>query len=183
VIAVGSFAAALSLRQSARDRHWEAKVAEARMYRFSNLPGQRFKALEALAEAARIRPDPELCNEAIAALSLLDLRVVKEWPGNPTGTFEVAFDGRLRRYARSDARGGVISVRRVEDDAEIHSLPATAASHLRFSEDGQFLAVVSERDRGLQVWSLSADPPRPLPFADVSAAAVATVDFDAETHW
>jgi WD40 repeat protein/tetratricopeptide (TPR) repeat protein len=182
VIAVGSFAAALSLRQSARDRQWEAKVAEARLYRFSNLPGQRFKALDALAEASHIRPDAELCNEAIAALSMLDLRVVKEWPGYPPGALHVAFDGRLQRYARSHSSGGAISVRRVEDDVEIYPLPGPGPSFLRFSEDGQFLAVVSSPSGRVRVWSLSAESPQLLPWDDVSASEDATIDFDADSR-
>jgi WD40 repeat protein len=46
---------------------------QARAYRTSGQVGQRFKAIAAIAAAARIRPSIELRNEAIAAMALPDL--------------------------------------------------------------------------------------------------------------
>src|SRR5262249_20436649 len=58
----------------AKDRLWASYLAQARAGRWSGRPGRRFEGLVALARAAAIRPSMELRNEAIACLSLIDLR-------------------------------------------------------------------------------------------------------------
>src|SRR5262249_50075779 len=98
VVAVGATAFAWRLRGGLEDsgRQWEraeraeldqseklfqAQVNEARMRRYSGRPGQRFRSLEAIRQAAelarRLGKPPEtfdpLRNEAIAALCLPDI--------------------------------------------------------------------------------------------------------------
>jgi serine/threonine protein kinase len=108
------------------DRLWEARLAQARAGRASRLPGQRFKSLEALAEAARIRPSRELRDEAIACLALVDVQVERQWPEDiETDRLEystgVAFDAGLEHYAFSDGAGAV-HVRSAEDGRELARL-------------------------------------------------------------
>ena len=55
----------------------DSYLAQARAGRPTGRPGHRLDSLDALAKAAAIRPSIELRNEAIAALALPDLRVVK----------------------------------------------------------------------------------------------------------
>jgi serine/threonine protein kinase/WD40 repeat protein/tetratricopeptide (TPR) repeat protein len=155
VIVVGSLSAAIRMERVARERLWETKLAEARAYRFSNQSERRFKALEALFEAAHIRPTAELRDEAIAALALLDCRPIKEWQGLPPGSGQVEFDGEHRRYARAEQSGDV-SVRLVEDDTEIYRLPQVGSNLvLRLSNDGQFLAAHAPDQDRLTLWRLT----------------------------
>src|SRR5262249_25949742 len=89
----------------------------------------------------------KLRKEAIAALALPDLEVLREWKGYPAGTVGLDFDGNLERYARL-AADGTVSVRRVSDDSEIarwreptEGAWAESESNLRFSPDGRFLCI------------------------------------------
>src|SRR5262249_23024361 len=74
-------------QQEAERRLYRSLVAQARASRLSRRVGQRFDSLQALAEAARTArqlgmPEAafrELRNEAIACLTLPDLRVAREW--------------------------------------------------------------------------------------------------------
>jgi serine/threonine protein kinase/WD40 repeat protein len=132
--------------QDMTERLWEARLAQARAGRASRLPGQRFKSLEALTEAARIRPTRELRNEAVACLALADVRVEREWDADLetdrlTLSTGVAFDPSLEHYAYTSA-DGTVCVRAVADDRLVASLagPRGPADFLRFSPDGHYLA-------------------------------------------
>src|SRR5690606_17059183 len=57
-----------------------ALVAQARATRRSDTPGRRATSLQAIAKAAEYGATAELRSEAIAALSLTDLRLVREIP-------------------------------------------------------------------------------------------------------
>ncbi len=85
-----------------------------------------------------------------------DLYPARTWDGFPPGTAYVDFDNRLEIYARTDERG-VCSVRRVDGDIEIVSLPrpssASGPTYPRFSPDGRFLAV-EHLDGVTQVWRI-----------------------------
>jgi serine/threonine protein kinase/WD40 repeat protein/tetratricopeptide (TPR) repeat protein len=146
------------LLRRAEDAEREVKIrghlAQAQAYHWSGQVGQRFKSLDELAAAARLRPSLELRNEAIACLALTDLRRAESWNGFPSGTSALAFDARLEQYARSDERGN-LSVRRVADDQELALLtgPGHHAYFLRFSPDGRLLAAIYDNHvPGLYVW-------------------------------
>jgi serine/threonine protein kinase/WD40 repeat protein len=150
-------ARALAAEADAKEKLRASYLAQARAGRWSRRMGRRFDGLEALKQAAQIRPSPELRNEAIACLALPDLRLAKTWecltaPGAPVG-----FDFEHQRYARSDAHGN-ISVRRIRDDQEVCLLPgqgSPASTELKFSPDGQFLNAAYSNDT-CRVWSLDA---------------------------
>ena len=140
-------------------RLWESRLAQAQAGRASRLPGQRFKSLEAIAEAARIRPTCELRNEAIACLALADVRIEREWDADlETDRLEfstgVAFDPTLEHYASTKA-DGTVSIRAVSDDRLVARFPGNGerAEFLHFSPDGRYLAVRSFNvKRGCYVW-------------------------------
>jgi WD40 repeat protein len=105
-------------------------------------------------QAAALRPDLRLRNEAVALLTLPDVRVARELPqGVPAGSAGLAFDPDFEHYARSDLRGN-ISVRRVADDREVARLPGfgTHAWLLKFSPDGRFLAALYSEPGRHRVW-------------------------------
>ena len=56
------------------EKLWLSCLAQARTGQLSLTVGQRFESLAAIAEAAKIRPDLRLRNEAIACMALPDLK-------------------------------------------------------------------------------------------------------------
>jgi WD40 repeat protein len=122
-----------------------AHLARARAIRLSGQMGQRFKALEAVAAAAKLHPPEdlrgELRNEAIACLACVDLRLDKEVGSNPTEEY-VLFDASFQRYGRRDGKGGV-SIYRVGDDRELTllSYPEMTCDLEGWSPDGKYVAI------------------------------------------
>jgi eukaryotic-like serine/threonine-protein kinase len=171
--AAGGWWAAVRLKQQAdaasqaerntTERLREARLAQGRAGRASRLPGQRFKSLEAIAEAAHIHPSLELRNEAIACLALVDVREERVWAeALETDRLEystgVAFDPDLEHYAYTDAAGDV-RVCSVEDGKVLVVLKgeSSAADYLRFSPDGRYLAARYARaPRPLRIWDWRA---------------------------
>jgi serine/threonine protein kinase/WD40 repeat protein/Flp pilus assembly protein TadD len=136
------------------DLLWNSYVVTAQASRWSGRPGRRFDGLAAVHAAAAIRYDLRLRNEAIALLTLPDVRVACEIPDAiPTDSAAIAFDPALEHYARSDLHGN-ISVRRTADDQEVRRLegPGTHAWHMQFSPDGRFLVAFYDRTGRQRVW-------------------------------
>ena len=160
------------------DKLWNSLYQQARAGRFGPLPGRRLDSLAALVEAHDIRLDDRLRTEAIACLTLTDLKPGREWPGWPAGSFDVDFDGKLERYARAD-RHGAVSVRRTDDDAEIAHFTTgfDAPSWVELSPDGRFAAVRPDGPSGrLQVWELGGASERRLDEPSGVVAAVFSGD-------
>ena len=139
----------------------ESELNQARARRMTGLAGQRFETLALFhrlgAESNRL----ELRNEAIKSLVLPDLAPWKQWPKNlPRGAWQ--FDSELRRYATNDASGN-ITVRDVETDIEMASLPGQGAAltAILFSRDGRFLATADKAGRAF-LWNLLARTSLPL---------------------
>jgi serine/threonine protein kinase/WD40 repeat protein/Flp pilus assembly protein TadD len=139
----------------AEDRLWLSLLDQARAQRYSGQAGQRLESLDALAKAARIHPDDKLRDEAIAAMTLPDVRLGPTWDGWPTGHCSWNVDAAYQVYARvSD--NGAISVRSIRDDREIQSLPCSPIhpSAVRFSPDHRYLARFGDNS-SLQVWRVA----------------------------
>ncbi len=146
--------------------HAYTNEAEAR--RHSRRVGQRFEALEAVAQAMRLVPavgltEPErfrLRTQAIAAMGLPDMRV--GWhadiadPGNQGFTVDPSFE----RYAikRED---GTIVIRRLADNQtllQLEGLPFRSNGAVGgFSPDGRYLAMKSWNGHdSLEIWDLNS---------------------------
>jgi serine/threonine protein kinase/WD40 repeat protein len=117
---------------------------QAHASRIGGQPGRRFDCMDAVRRAVELGPLPEeiraLRDEAIAALALSDLRVVRRWRKEPRAAFAVAPD--LESYAEADLEGTGIVLRRVEDQSEIARFPVRGAllGSAHFSYDGRSLA-------------------------------------------
>jgi serine/threonine protein kinase/WD40 repeat protein len=172
-----ALAAAQRSQRAADEALFESYVDQARAFRTSRRPGQRFESLDVLQRAtdlARRLDLPaakfhELRNAVIASLALPDLHLAGPWNPWPADAYVFDFDEAHARYARTDRRGNC-SVRRVADDAELYPLPGLgvpAWPHL--SRDGKFIAVRHNRkDRpdlpggGVQLWALDGATARLL---------------------
>ncbi len=168
---VAALATAEASEQRARDGLFAALKSQAQVRRFSRQMGQRLDSLEAVAEASRIRHDPSLADDAVAAMALADIRLgpVRKSGGN--NSFALAFDASFERCAFLDDQG-LITVRSVLDDRELQRLTVTAPAgsdpgqhSLSFSPDGQLLGYVRSGSRPY-VWRMADaqeilhDPPR-----------------------
>jgi WD40 repeat protein/cytochrome c-type biogenesis protein CcmH/NrfG len=165
VIAVGSGAFSLYLHRALihseeadRDKTeqlFESLLSQAQARRFSRQIGQRLDALDALGKAAVIRHDDRLRDEAIAALTLPDLRAGPIWPAWPPGTIALGFDPSYRTYAQADSKN-VIHICSRDDEREILRIETGEQTRiweygLQFSPDGRFLAV-HHYERLVTVW-------------------------------
>jgi eukaryotic-like serine/threonine-protein kinase len=157
------FERAIAAEIDGREKLFTSYAAQARASRFSRRPGQRFAALRALAEAAKIHRTPELRDEAIACLALPDLDEIYRSPESFQGVVLV-YDSKLERYARLDW-DGVLSVRQVKDDREVRRFPSPGPIGenymLTFSPDGRYLAVIYRlaTTHPLKVWRLDREDP------------------------
>jgi eukaryotic-like serine/threonine-protein kinase len=117
----------------------EAYLSQARANRWSGRPGRRFDSLDVIRKAAQIRPGPDLRNEAIAAMALVDLREAKQWKP-PPGVVQV-FDAAYERFARPETNGTIV-VHRVLDDAELFRVAGFGVplQDFAFSPDGRWMA-------------------------------------------
>jgi serine/threonine protein kinase/WD40 repeat protein len=136
-------------KRIADERHFASLREQARAVRTSRQPGQRFKTLDVLRQATALGRALELPGEkfdelrdtAIAALALPDLNPTGSWVPFPADTVGIDFDEAHTLYARTDLKGNC-TVRRVADDAEVHSLPGRGLhAGLHLSREGRFLAV------------------------------------------
>jgi WD40 repeat protein len=144
---------AVTAETEAVHRLYESEVAHAQASRWSRRPGQHFASLEAIHRAARLLPRLDipshliaeqqlvLRNEAIAAVTLYDVRERLSLDNSEGWTSAVALSPDFERYALSDKEGRV-AVRRVADGEQLHLLdgPGHRAWVMRFSEDGRYLA-------------------------------------------
>jgi len=142
--------------EDGKDRLWDSKLAEAHALRWSGQAGRHFKSLDAIAEAAKIRTSPELRNEAVACIPLVDLRVFKRWPVKPGQN--ACIDPSLKNYALNN--NGTITIHRVSDDEEIARLPGMHApvNWMALSPKSEYLVYTNQHNSPLIVWAL--DPVR-----------------------
>lgn len=134
-----------------------AYLAQAVSTRLTGQPGQRVKSLDLLKKAAEIDPDAEVRDEAIKAMTLVDLiQSEKRSIRLPSaGDGGLVFDANFERYARTDDQGNIV-VRRVRDDQTLvvlTGLKKPPAWVFRFSPNGRFLAAKDEPDQ-LHLWDL-----------------------------
>ncbi len=157
-VAVISSRSAVELKRESdlgREKLRRSYFTQARHLRLSRQPGQRFGAIEALVEASKIERGADLCDEAAAALSLDDARLVKSWTRQAGG--EVGLDPDRRRVALSD-RSGEVVVRSLADDRELVRLPGPGYEipyvQSVFHPDGRHLAVRFHKEKAFDRWTI-----------------------------
>ena len=154
---------AIRAEQELTTRFVGQQLALARATRLTGLPGQRLRALEILAEAARRTNSLALRNEAAAALALPDVEAVRSFA---SARQRWVFDRRLERYATNDSRGQ-IHVRSASDHRPLSFLPEHRPAgefavryglHGHgFSPDGLAYAA-SYTNHDFLIWSLAGQP-------------------------
>jgi serine/threonine protein kinase/WD40 repeat protein len=136
---------------AAREQLFVSLQSQADARRHSGQVGQRIESLAALAQAARIRPEANLRDNAIATMAIPDIQHGPAW-GN-AGTQVGAFDAAYQRFARIEP-DGAISIRTIPDDKEVQRLefsPGTTSEYAAFSPDGRHFAALRERGK-LFIW-------------------------------
>jgi eukaryotic-like serine/threonine-protein kinase len=143
----------------AQERLREALVNSARFTRRQIDLGHRGKAWNAITEAAAVRPGPDLRDEAIACLPLVDFELIKSWRSLNQESGGCAFDSRLERYVRV-LHDGALQIALVSDDSEVLQLPSlnrfVHSWWLQLSPDGKWLSTVYGlgEQESLVVWNL-----------------------------
>jgi serine/threonine protein kinase/WD40 repeat protein len=130
------------------ERLYGKSVALARAESLSSETGRRFRALEALREAARQRPgDVALRSQAIAALAIPDFREVRRWPSMKTkdGTpLRQAMSPDFQRFAQVMPDTSVVIRPTDGTGAEVRLPPQPIMSDwVSFSPDGAFVQTAS----------------------------------------
>jgi WD40 repeat protein/tetratricopeptide (TPR) repeat protein len=157
--------------QIAANQLRETYAAQARTLRRGGQPGRRFEALSLLAKAARISPGPDLRDEAIACMALVDVRVDRQWPIDLPSFSRPAADRMFERYCLSDD-GGNLAIHSLKDDSLLLSLPGFGkrCQAMQFSPDGRFLAA-SYDDHEFYFWELAQGEALPWITGEVTAWA------------
>lgn len=145
---------------------WDARLFQAEAQRVSRREGQRYAALGTI-DAARdlgssiLFPADQIDrmrNATIACLSRPDLRIVSQWPVDPSGRYNgrLTMDSGQSIFACRSQENDIV-VLRVGDGFELKRLTeCTSESSPILSPDGKHLAVIDERCR---VFCLDASPP------------------------
>jgi serine/threonine protein kinase/WD40 repeat protein len=145
---------AKAARQDATEKLWSSYLAEVRALKVSGQPGRQFDSLATLRNAAAIHPSLALRNEAVACMTLPDIRWL--WAKDFTKAREaVSLDPTFERYVVCEL-SGTVSVCRVTDDVVIARLPevGATATTAAFSPVGRFL-LVCYADGQRRVWDWS----------------------------
>ncbi len=161
-------AAASRAEQAERTRTAElhgALLAQSKALQVSRRPGQRIRSWQALADAARLAPTPELRDEAIACLALVDVqRHRRIWAADRARIdfYWTGFDDSFCRYAIWE-KGRGLSVRQVSDNRLIGVLErpdvTPAWVDLAFTTGGKhLLALITNFDGSSELfeWDFSA---------------------------
>ncbi len=168
VISVVVLAAAIGMTWLYLDglkEKFEALLHQAEANRWSDKPGKRFEAFDALTKAAAIPgalrvPNnlKRLRDSTIACLAIIDMRPVDSWQGNADYGETVVPDGSLTRYAITFPDGR-IAIHRYPDRSLMLDLPGDGQAVnpvLRFSPNGDGLAAAYGTNQAweLKLWNL-----------------------------
>ena len=151
---------AIGAEADAKDKLRASYLAQANAQRQSKEPGRRRRALELLGEAAAIRPGPDLRDEAIACLALVDLEPERRWPWPPGGGSTAYFDRDLERAAVGQPDGTIIVQRAGGEIARTLAGTGTSVWTMAWSADGRRLAAKYHhpdsqgRDAHFRVWDV-----------------------------
>jgi len=171
-------------RAAARERLWESLTAQGRAER---LAGSRWAAIQALGDAARMKPAENLRQEAVQAIAAPGVRLEREIPFGQTSIFRFSSDGALlavrgTQFGDPGDQGKPhrrIVVYRVADGREVDRIEQGNAepfglfafrprsSTLAYWDDGKAPPVLSFRDvvRRQDVASLPGVGPSEIAFS------------------
>jgi WD40 repeat protein len=168
---------ARAAERHALERLFHSSFAQAKAVRGTGRYGQRHDTLKALAEAAdlngRVTVSPQdildLRAEAIAAMTLPDIRPGPMIEAEPAGINGRCLDSAYRRYANS-TRDGEVTVRHVSDDRVLRRFIVDAAGglnrgvNLGFSPGDRYLAIdcIDLDAMPAFVWDLENPEDRPF---------------------
>ncbi|MEZ5329237.1 MAG: protein kinase [Verrucomicrobiales bacterium] len=164
-------------REETLDQLRNARLYQARSTRKTLDAGRQFDSLAAIEEAAKIRSGRDLRNEAIAALALPDIRVLKHWDLEAFRKGPIAIDRQVERFARGTGDGEV-DLFQLNDRSPVESLPpevGASVKKLRFSPDGAFLAVGYKPATGpryVKIWRLGDACELALTVPDAEGGAI-----------
>jgi WD40 repeat protein len=137
-----------------------ALLSQAEALGAAHSTGQRWRALEVLGEAARLRPGLDVRNEVAAALARQDLKEAIRFPARfgAAGT-PVVFSPDLDRYVVAEPTG--FSLRRVNDQSVVANFSGPAGrGTFWFILDGQARHVGALlSDYSLETWSFDKQKP------------------------
>jgi WD40 repeat protein len=139
----------------------QSLLSEGAALQRTGLFGQRFDSLDRLGQSAqRLRGDPdgrkrlpEIRNNAIAAMGLVDLRVRRE---RDCGGLGLSVSAALEQYAVSD-RSGAFVVRRLDNDGELFRIPGEAHRNLPFGWQGLWLGFSPSGELLIDAYGPAAD--------------------------
>ena len=142
-------------KEDTRDQLWQSQRARAMALRLSGKVGRRQESLSAIAQAVSIRASPELRDEAIATLALIDIQPGAFWQSMPFRITTVGFSAGLEYYALGDEAGRV-ELYRASDRRELarFAFPERAVLSLDFSLDHRYLAARFLQG-ALRVWDIA----------------------------
>jgi signal transduction histidine kinase len=155
LVAVLGFSAVLLARRSNQDaeRLWAASVTQARASRFGGEVGWRSNALATISRASEIRPSLALRNEAIAALSTLDLEFVGKWQKWNREQNLFSFSPNLKTVAVSGF-GDSIKLLDVQSGQVLRNFKMDAfVQTLVLDSNGELLGALNNKGQ-LSAWSL-----------------------------
>lgn len=167
IVVVGSGLWALVQTQLAQERNRISLVSEAARLRISGREGQRFRSLDLIRKVVQSGGslDPELATrlrgEAIASLSLADVRPRELWQVDPESTFAV--DAQFEQFAYAEADRLLIEHVGGGGVKQSFTTGFTTITHLEFSRDGA-LILAADHSPGnrialLQVYSIESGEP------------------------
>jgi WD40 repeat protein len=144
----------------AREKLLASYLAQARADRWSQQAGRRFNALDLLKKAAEVRPSLELRNEAIACMTLPDLRPVREWELPAGAVLANGFDWKHDRWAFANHDGN-ITFSSIETNKELFGLPGfgIAVAELYVSPGAQFILTRYAATNYVRIWRLDQRKP------------------------
>ena len=167
-VAVVSTVFATRLQQAnerGREDLRKSLLAQAHANRWSGRPGRRFDSLDAIRQAATIRPGVDLRNEAIAAMALVDVRPDRHWAVDHHHHGYLVFDQSFERYVRTHTNG-TITLHRTSDDQQLGNWPAPGfvPTQVEFGANGRFLAAAWQSNNvyAMNVYDLSQNTSVPI---------------------
>ena len=148
-------AAASEAHAQRTEELWNAQLARARALRLSGKVGRRQESLQAIAQAVSIRPSPELRDEAIATLALVDIQPGTFWPHASPQVNAYGISPRLNFHALGSLSGAVDVFSSSDKPPLLHfGRTNQALFSIDFSQDEQLVA--ARWDSGaIEVWNLA----------------------------